>query len=268
MRSLAIALTAAAAVLAAPLALAAATRGGVSAKSAPASQKSAQASAQGAQASAPSDPREAIVKAIPGTTPEDVHATPIPGIFEIMRGTDAAYVSANGRYAIAGDLYDLHSNVDLTDVERRQMRLKLLATIPESQMLIFGAPNSPHTVTVFTDVDCAYCRKFHSEIAEYNRLGIRVRYLFYPRTGPNTASWVKAEEVWCSPDRKQALTRAKLGETLHVKLCANTPVALEYQLGQELDLAGTPAIILANGDLLPGYVSPADLAQALRSVAR
>jgi thiol:disulfide interchange protein DsbC len=215
-----------------------------------------------------SDPRAAIVKAIPGATLEDVRSTPIPGLFEVMRGTDAAYVSADGRYAIAGDLYDLRSNVDLTDRQRRQVRLKLLATIPSSQMLIFGAKDSPHTVTVFTDVDCAYCRKFHSQIAEYNRLGIRVRYLFYPRTGPNTASWIKAEEVWCSPDRKEALTRAKLGEPLHVRLCTHTPIPREYELGQELGLVGTPSIILSNGDLLSGYVSPVDLAQTLRSLGR
>jgi thiol:disulfide interchange protein DsbC len=121
---------------------------------------------------------------------------------------------------------------------------------------------------VFTDVDCAYCREFHSHIAEYNRLGIRVRYLFYPRTGPNTASWIKAEQVWCSANRKQALTRAKLGEPLHVKLCTHTPVPREYQLGQELGVVGTPSIILSNGDLLSGYISPADLAQTVRSLGR
>lgn len=214
------------------------------------------------------DPRAAIVKAIPGTTLEDVHSTPIPGLFEVMRGTDAAYVSADGRYAIAGDLYDLRSNVDLTQQQRREERLKLLATIPPSQMLIFGAKDSPHTVTVFTDVDCEYCREFHSQIAEYNRLGIRVRYLFFPRTGPNTASWIKAEEVWCSPNRKQALTRAKLGEPLHVKLCTHTPIPEEYELGQELGLVGTPSIILSNGDLLSGYVSPTDLAETVRSLTR
>jgi len=214
------------------------------------------------------DPRAAIVKAIPGATLEDVHSTPIPGLFEVMRGTDSAYVSADGRYAIAGDLYDLRSNVDLTQQQRRQVRLKLLAAIPQSQMLIFGAKDSPHTVTVFTDVDCAYCRKFHSQIAEYNRLGIRVRYLFYPRTGPNTASWIKAEEVWCSPDRKEALTRAKLGEPLHVKLCTHTPIPQDYELGQELGLVGTPSIILSNGDLLSGYLSPVDLAQTVRSLSR
>ncbi|MGH8259185.1 MAG: DsbC family protein [Steroidobacteraceae bacterium] len=219
------------------------------------------------QATVAADPRAIIASRIPGTKAEDVRATPIPGLYEVMRGTDAAYVSADGKYAIAGDLYDLRTNVDLTESERRHTRLELLAQIPESDMVIFGPKSARHTVTVFTDVDCPYCRKLHSQIAQYNRLGIRVRYLFYPRTGPNTPSWTKAEEVWCSPDRKEALTEAKLGETLHVKLCPNTPVARDYALGQELDVQGTPSIVLANGDMLPGYLSPIELAQTLRTVA-
>lgn len=219
----------------------------------------------GAQASS-ADPRALVASKFPGAELEDVHTTPIPGLYEVMRGTDAAFVSSDGRYAIAGDLYDLRTNVNLSENQRRETRLKLLAAIPESQMLIFGPRNAPHTVTVFTDVDCAYCRKLHSEIADYNRLGIRVRYLFYPRTGPNTESWTKAEQVWCSPNRNAALTRAKLGETLPAKVCANTPVAREYELGQEFGLEGTPAIVLSNGDMLAGYVSPTDLAQELRSV--
>ncbi len=214
------------------------------------------------------DPRAAIVKAVPGATVGDVHPTPIPGLFEVMRGTDVAYVSADGRYAIAGDLYDLRANVDLTRRERRQTRLELLAKIPESQMLIFGAKSAPHTVTVFTDMDCSYCRKFHSQIAEYNRLGIRVRYVFFPRAGPNTRSWVEAEQVWCSPNRKAAFDGAKPGQLLHVKVCTHTPIPQEYELAQQLGLVGTPSIILGNGDLLSGYVSPADLAQTVRPLAR
>jgi thiol:disulfide interchange protein DsbC len=212
------------------------------------------------------DPRAFIASKVPGTSPDDVHATPVPGLFEILRGTDAAYVSADGKYAIAGDLYELKTNTNLTENQRRAIRLRLLSAIPESQMVIFGPKDARHTVTVFTDVDCAYCRKFHSQIAEYNRLGIRVRYVFYPRTGPNTESWAKAEEVWCSPNRNEALTRAKLGQTLNVKVCPNTPVAREYELGREFDLDGTPAIVLGDGEMVPGYVSPLELAQTLRNI--
>jgi thiol:disulfide interchange protein DsbC len=121
---------------------------------------------------------------------------------------------------------------------------------------------------VFTDVDCSYCRKLHSEMADYNRLGIKVRYLFYPRSGPDTESWHKAEEVWCSANRNEALTKAKRGEELkNVKNCP-TPVARDYQLGQDFAIRGTPAIVLADGEVLPGYVPAASLAEHLRTAQK
>jgi thiol:disulfide interchange protein DsbC len=214
------------------------------------------------------DARAIIASKIPGTKPEDVHPSAIPGVFELMRGTQAAYVSGDGKYAIVGDMYDLGANANLTEDRRRDIRLKMLDAVPESQMVIFGPADARHTITVFTDVDCAYCRKLHSQIATYNQLGIRVRYVFYPRTGPNTESWTKAEQVWCSADRKDALTRAKRGEPLTTKACADNPVAREYELGRKFDLQGTPAIVLGNGDMLPGYVSPVELAQELKSLNR
>ena len=221
-----------------------------------------------AQPESPPDPRAAIATKIPGTKAEDLHTSPIPGVYELMRGTDAAYVSSDGKYAIVGDLYDLGSNDNLTEARRRDARLKLLATVPESQMVIFGSKEARHTITVFTDVDCQYCRKLHSQIADYNRLGIRVRYLFYPRSGPNTESWTKAIQVWCSADRNSALTQAKLGEALKTKPCADSPVARHYDLGQKFEVAGTPAIILGNGAMLPGYESPEMIAQEVKTLDR
>jgi thiol:disulfide interchange protein DsbC len=143
--------------------------------------------------------------------------------------------------------------------------MKRIADVPESQMLVFSPKDPKYTITVFTDVDCAYCRKLHSQMAEYNRLGIKVRYLFYPRSGPDTESWEKAEEVWCSNNRADALTRAKRGEeNVGPKHCGGSPVARQYALGQDLGVQGTPAIVLASGEMLPGYVPPAMLAQQLR----
>jgi len=232
----------------------------------PAAAASPAASAPSA-APASTDPRALIISKLPGTRPEEVRPSPVPGLYELMHGTDAAYVTADGKYAIAGDLYELGTNTDITEAERRQTRLRLLGAIPESDMVIFGPKDARHTVTVFTDVDCAYCRKLHSQIADYNRLGIRVRYVSYPRTGPNSESWTRAEQVWCAANRNEALTRAKRGESLTDKPCAHSPVAREYALGREFNLQGTPAIVLANGDMLPGYLSPTELADELKSVA-
>jgi len=221
-----------------------------------------QTSAPAEQASV--DPRVEVASRIPGAKVDQLTATPIPGMYEYTRGTEIAYVTADGKYAISGDLFDLAKNDNLTEQHRRELRSKLIAAVPEDQMLIFGPKDPKYTITVFTDVDCAYCRKLHSQIAEYNRLGVRVRYLMYPRTGPNTSSWTKAEQVWCSPDRNDALTRAKLGQDLKAKPCADNPVARTYQLGQDFSLQGTPAIILADGDLLPGYVPPDVLVKQLK----
>jgi thiol:disulfide interchange protein DsbC len=224
--------------------------------------------ALGADLAAPkvADPRVELAGKIPGTTPDELRASAIPGMFELVRGTDIAYVTADGKYAISGDLYDLAHNDNLTEVRRRDIRLKLLAAVPESDMVIFSPREPKYTVTVFTDVDCAYCRKLHSQIAEYNRLGVRVRYMFYPRSGPNTESWTKAEQVWCSANRNEALTKAKLGEALKSpKSCGNSPVARDYAMGQQFDIRGTPAIVMTNGEMLGGYMPPLALVQHLQA---
>src|SRR5271170_7135112 len=216
----------------------------------------------------PADPRAALLKLLPaGSKLDDLQPSPIPGIYELIQGAEVSYLTADGKYFIDGNLYDMKSRDNLTEELRTHARVALINAVPESQMLIFSPANPKYTLTVFTDVDCAYCRKLHSEIAELNRLGIRVRYMFYPRTGPNTESWKKAEVVWCSPDRNAALTRAKTGAQLDMsKTCAGTPVAREYALGQSIGVRGTPAIVTEKGDYIEGYMPPRELVQQIKDL--
>ena len=218
-----------------------------------------------AAANAAADPRVQLAAKLPGgARPEDLHPSPIPGIYELSHGSDILYVSADGKYALDGDLYDLSNNGNITEQRRRTARVHAIADLPESDMVVFGPRDAKYTVTVFTDVDCAYCRELHSQIAQYNQLGIRVRYLAYPRSGPNTLSWTKAEQVWCSPDRRTALTQAKRDQPLGARVCANNPVASEYALGRDFQVQGTPAIVMPSGEMVQGYLSPQELAQHLR----
>ncbi len=170
-------------------------------------------------------------------------------------------------YAFAGDLYQLSDRSNLSDTRRRELRLELLKPMAESGMVVFAPPNPKYTITVFTDIDCGYCRTLHSQMAEYNRLGIKVRYVAFPRSGPDTESWTKAEQVWCAKDTKAALTRAKKGEKLDSALCKSNPVAEQYAMGRAMGLAGTPGIITETGELLPGYLPPQSLLQALQEDA-
>jgi thiol:disulfide interchange protein DsbC len=221
-----------------------------------------------ASAEQPQDPRIALVKLLPaGSKIEDLKPSPIPGLYEFVQGADVSYLTADGKYFLDGNLYDMSTRENLTEALRTHARLQLINAVPESQMLIFAPKNPLYTITVFTDVDCQYCRKLHSEMAELNKLGVRVRYLFYPRTGPNTESWRKAEVVWCSEDRNEALTRAKAGGQLDMnKTCGPTPVAREYALGQAIGVRGTPAILTENGDFINGYMPPRELLQTIKEL--
>ena len=214
------------------------------------------------------DPRAALVKLLPaGTKVTDLESSPIPGIYQFVQGAEVSYLTADGKYFLDGNVYDMATRANLTEALRARARAALIDAVPESQMLSFSPKNPLYTITVFTDVDCQYCRKLHSEMAELNRLGIRVRYLFYPRTGPNTESWRKAEVVWCSADRNDALTRAKAGAQLDMnKTCGPTPVAREYALGQSLGVRGTPAIVTESGDFINGNMPPRDLLQAIKQL--
>jgi thiol:disulfide interchange protein DsbC len=214
------------------------------------------------------DPRAEIAKKFGGVSVEDIRPSPIKGLFEVALGSDTAYVSADGRFLISGDMYDVDSRTNLTEAGRSDTRKKLLAKLDEKDMIVF-APDAPkHTITVFTDVECGYCRKLHSEIAQINKLGVRVRYMAYPRAGPGTADWQKMEAVWCSKDRKTAITQAKQGTDVKAASCGATPVAKQYALGEQMGVRGTPAIFTATGDYIGGYLPPQQLVEQLNELGK
>lgn len=200
-----------------------------------------------------------------GVKVDDVRPTPLPGVYEIQSGMNFGYVSADGRYLIEGDLNDIVANRSLTEDRRRVARAGLMERFSADQAIEYAPTNGPtkYTVTVFTDIDCGYCRKLHSHIAEYNADGIAVRYLFFPRSGPDTESFYKAEKVWCAADRKAALTQAKLGSGYDGDMSCKNPVMEHLQLASALGLRGTPAIVLPDGELIPGYQTPDQLLKVL-----
>ena len=208
------------------------------------------------------DPRADIAGLVPGLAVEDVRPSAIDGLYEVAIGSQIIYVTADQRYLFKGDIIDLKTNESLTEARRSGLRLEEMGQLSDDQMIEFGPDNPRHTITVFTDVDCTYCRKLHREIKQINDEGIRVRYVFYPRFGPGSESWAKAEAVWCSEDRQAALTAAKNGEEVKAASCPN-PVAQHYALGNKIGVRGTPAILMEDGELLPGYVPAKELAKYL-----
>lgn len=206
--------------------------------------------------------RKALSTVLPGGEPDRIVATPVPGLFEVTYGSQLLYISEDGRYLIQGHILDVAARKDLTEARQGELRKAAIDKIGEDKMVVFAADKPKHTVTVFTDIDCGYCRKLHSEIKETNALGISVRYLFFPRSGPDTESYYKAESVWCAEDRNQALTDAKNGKDPARKSCDN-PIDEHMKLVRDFGLQGTPAIVLEDGRIIPGYMPAKKLQAAL-----
>lgn len=201
--------------------------------------------------------------ALNGEKPDSIVPSAIPGLFEVVLGGQVLYLSEDGRFVLQGDLLDLDSRANLTENRRGELRGKAIEAIGDNDMVVF-APEEPakYTVTVFTDIDCGYCRKMHSQIAAYNKEGIKIRYLMFPREGLGSESFSKAVSVWCADNRQEAMTKAKRGEPIENKTCDH-PIQAQYELGQKLGVRGTPSMILEDGEMLPGYVPPTQLAQML-----
>ena len=204
----------------------------------------------------------ALEKIVPGIAPDRIQLSVLPGLYEVSFGPSIVYLSADGRYLIQGDLIELDSGKNHTRDRRREHRRERMATVKEKDMVVFGPENAKHTVDVFTDIDCPYCVRLHNQMAEYNRLGIRIRYLAFPRAGVSSSSYDKWVSVWCSGNKQIAMSKAKNGSRIPKKKCDN-PVEMQFALGRAVGVRGTPSLILENGQLVPGYVQPLELLEIL-----
>ncbi|MDD2723514.1 MAG: DsbC family protein [Methylovulum sp.] len=208
--------------------------------------------------------KQSIAKSMPDVKIDSVKPSEVKGIFEVAVGSTILYATEDGKYLFQGRLIDVESRTDLTERKLAATRLAALDKIGEDKMIIFKPKINKYTVSIFTDIDCGYCRKLHSEIDQYMAQGITIRYLFYPRAGKGSESYNKAISVWCAKDRNAALTAAKKDQKVETKTCEN-PVDEHMKLAADFDVKGTPMIVTEKGNIYPGYLPAKELVEALET---
>lgn len=213
---------------------------------------------------------EAAVKRLnPNAKIDSMKETPIAGLLEVTVGGQVIYFSKDGKHLMQGMLIESATRRNLTEESQAAVRLVELKKVPLADMIVFPARGGKpkHVVKVFTDIDCGYCRKLHTEMAQMNDLGIEVQYLWFPRAGNPSDSWRKATAVWCAKDQLKAMTDAKNGTDPGTATCTN-PIEKDYDLGQRVGVTGTPAIFIADGTMMPGYMPPQALFDELERRAK
>ena len=196
----------------------------------------------------------------------------MPGVYKVtIQGGNVFYSSATGQHLLRGDMLEVRGDrlVNLTEELKSKQNAKLLKTINTDDMVVFSPKGETKGVVyAFTDVDCGYCRKLHREVAELNELGIELRYLAFPRGGKNSPVYNKLADAWCSVDRKQAMNDLKSGKSISVEIAGDVAackslIERQYNLGVQMGVSGTPAMVLENGQMIPGYRPASDIASML-----
>lgn len=195
-----------------------------------------------------------------------ISETPIEGILQVQINGDIVYTSADGKYMFQGRIIDIDTREDLTEASKAGLRKERMGDIDPAGQISFSPEDPVYDLTVFTDIDCGYCRKLHAQVEEYNKQGIAIHYMSFPRAGIGSQSYEKAVSVWCAEDPQLAMTQAKLGSDPDPEQCEN-PVEEQYKLGVDLGVTGTPALLTSSGQLIPGYVPPDQLRSRLDSMA-
>jgi thiol:disulfide interchange protein DsbC len=213
-----------------------------------------------------SNVEERIRELAPQATSIAISETPIEGLLMVQVGGDVVYATADGKYMVQGRVIDLETREDLTESAKAEVRRELLAKADSKSQITFAPVETKYDLTVFTDIDCGYCRKLHAQIDEYNQQGIAIHYMAFPRAGIGSHSYEKAVSVWCASDQRSAMTQAKLGAEPDPAQCDN-PIEAQYQLGRELGVTGTPSLLTADGQMIPGYVPPEQLRARLDQMA-
>lgn len=208
---------------------------------------------------------EKIRALVPTAKTVAIADSPVEGLLQVQINSDIVYVTQDAEYLIQGQLMDMDTRTNITDQAKSGIRQGLLAEVKDEDQIVFSPEDAKYSLMVFTDIDCGYCRKLHTQIEEYNKEGIAIHYMAFPRAGIGSESYDKFVSVWCAADQKGAMTLAKNGLDPEPKTCKN-PIAEQYELGREIGVTGTPALVTSDGTLIPGYMPPDQLLARLAAL--
>jgi thiol:disulfide interchange protein DsbC len=185
---------------------------------------------------------------------DSITESPMQGVYQVDLGGRIVFVSKVGEHLLLGDVFDTQRRVSLSEEIKQAKALSIIEDIQESEMIVFEPEEIKRTITVYTDVDCPYCRKLHKEVPTLVENGVKVRYLWFPRSGVNTPSYDKAVSIWCAEDQQTAMDDAKLNNKIVDMSCNPNPVASQYASGQRVGVRGTPTIVVDDGTIIGGYL--------------
>lgn len=201
----------------------------------------------------------------PGAAITSITKTPYAGLYEVLIDGQIIYTDETAAYVFLGSVIDTKAKKNITNERMAKLNEVRFDNLPFENAIKFVKGNGSRKLAVFSDPECPFCKKFEQELTKVDNITV---YIFpYPIAGLHPQATAAAKAIWCAPDRNAAWQDALLKGVLPKNdgNCKN-PVEANVELGNMLHVSGTPTLIFANGQRVPGMVPADKLEKMLNSV--
>lgn len=196
---------------------------------------------------------------------DEVTKTPMDGLYEVrINQSEIFYTDAGGNFIIQGNLIDTKARVDLTEQRVEKLTAIDFKDLPLKDAFTIVRGNGKRKVAVFEDPNCGYCKRFERDLAKVDNVTVHV--FLYPILSQDSAD--KSRHIWCAKDKGKAFLDWMVRDiTPPAVSCDASALARNVEFGKKMRITGTPTLIFANGNRVPGAI-PQDRIEKLLAEAQ
>ncbi len=223
------------------------------------------------KASVPKDDEASIRKILAERMPnapkiDAVRPSPMPGLWEVVIGNEVRYTDPTGSFLLEGELIDLKGKKNLTEERVNQLNRIDFATLPFKDAVVWKNGTGKRRIAVFADPNCGFCKRFEVSLQELK--DVTVYTFLLPILGGDSPE--KTRAIWCAKDRSGAWLGWMLKGEQPPKpgaTCDDSAIERNLALSRKIHVNGTPAILLEDGNRIPGAVGAVELEKRLQALA-
>ncbi len=202
--------------------------------------------------------------------PDEVRLSTIPGIWELrVNDSQIVYTDAEANHLIQGEIIDTKSKRNLTEERVNKLTAIDFAKLPVKDAFTIVRGNGKRKIAVFEDPNCGYCKRFERDLQNVDNVTIHM--FLYPILGQGSTD--TSRNIWCAKDRAKAWQDWMVRDQVipapgAADKCDVTALARNVEFGKKTRITGTPTLIFADGQRIPGAIGAAQVEKILSDIGK
>ncbi len=205
------------------------------------------------------DIKASLKTSLPELNIDQINATALTNVYEVVSGHKVFYVDSTGRYAFLGNMVDLTTKQSLTESRVEQLSRVDFNQLPFKYALIRVNGSGERKIAVFTDPDCPFCQRLEQEVIP-KLTNVTVYYFLYPLSIHANAE-TDSKKIICAENPNKVFLEWMInGTTLpnraDCKNADNLQIIKDFA-SKKIGVEASPTIVLPSGQVMTGLI-PAD----------